>query len=171
MQSSKVEAVYFVHDLADFSIWGSSKPGGLMVPRIVQNPPQNRLLASLSNADYTRLSPHLEPVCLEYKRSLYEVNKPIEFVYFLETGVSSLVNTMANGDASEVGTINEGIVGLPILLGDQQAPTSVYMQVPGAGLQMKASLFKEELQHSESLRTTMLHYAHAFFNQVAQSAA
>jgi CRP-like cAMP-binding protein len=45
------------------------------------------------------------------------------------------------------------------------------MQVPGAGLQMKASLFKEELQHSESLRTTMLHYAHAFFNQVAQSAA
>ena len=103
-----------------------------MAPRIAQNPPQNRLLASLSNADYARLRPNLEPVCLEYKRSLYEVNKPIEFVYFLETGVSSLVNTMANGDASEVGTIgNEGIVGLPILLGDQQAPTSVYMQVPG----------------------------------------
>jgi CRP-like cAMP-binding protein len=100
------------------------------------------------------------------------VNKPTEFVYFLETGVSSLVNTMANGGASQVGTIgNEGFVGLPILLDDQQAPTSVYMQVPGAGLRMKASLFKEELRHSASLRTAMLHYAHAFFNQVVQSAA
>jgi hypothetical protein len=129
-------------------------------------------LASLSNADYERLRPHLEPVRLVYKRSLYEVNKPIEFVHFIETGVSSLVNTMANGDASEVGTIgNEGVVGLPILLGDRHAPTSVYMQVPGAGLRMKASRFKEEILHSASLRTAMLHYAHAFFNQVAQSAA
>jgi hypothetical protein len=85
-----------------------------MVPRITQKPPQNRLLASLPNADFERLRPHLEPVRLEYKRSLYEVNKPIEFVYFLDTGVSSLVNTMANGDASEVGTIgNEGVVGRP----------------------------------------------------------
>lgn len=89
-----------------------------MAPHTVQIPPQNRLLASLSEADYGRLRPHLEPVCLEYKRSLYEVNKPIEFVYFLETDVSSLVSTMATGDASEVGTIgNEGVVGLPILLG------------------------------------------------------
>jgi hypothetical protein len=67
-----------------------------MVPHTIQNPPQNRLLASLSNADYERLRPHLEPVRLEYKRSLYEVNKPIEFVYFLETGVSSLVNKRKN---------------------------------------------------------------------------
>jgi CRP-like cAMP-binding protein len=153
--------------------FGLGKAGeGFMVPRNDQDPPQNRLLASLSDADYERLRPHLEPVCLDYKRSLYEVNKPIEFVYFLETSVSSLVNTMANGNASEVGTIgNEGVVGLPILLSDQQAPTSVYMQVPGAGLRMKASLFKEELSHSASLRTAMLRYAHAFFNQVAQSAA
>ena len=42
-------------------------------------------------------------------------NKPIEFVYFIESGVGSLVNTMANGDAAEVGTIgNEGVVGLPL---------------------------------------------------------
>jgi CRP-like cAMP-binding protein len=60
---------------------------------------------------------------------------------------------------------------LPILLGDQQAPTSVYMQVPGVGLRMKASLFNEELLQSASLRTAMHHYVHAFFNQVAQSAA
>ena len=36
---------------------------------------------------------------------------------------------------------------------------------------MKATLFKKELARSASMRTVMLRYAHAFFNQVAQSAA
>jgi len=107
-----------------------------------------------------------------YRLSLYRAHKPIEFVYFIETGVGSLVNTMANGQAAEVGTIgNEGVVGLPIMLGDDRAPTSVYVQVPGAGLRIKATLFKKELERSISMRAVMLRYAHAFFNQVAQSAA
>jgi CRP-like cAMP-binding protein len=79
---------------------------------------------------------------------------------------------MANGQAAEVGTIgNEGVVGLPLLLGDDRAPTSVYVQVPGAGLRMKAAPFKKELTRSASMRTVMHRYAHAVFNQVAQSAA
>src|SRR5579872_7175850 len=100
----------------------------------------------LSTKDYGKLHPHLRPVPLDYRQSLYRAHKPIEFVYFIETGVGSLVNTMANGEAAEVGTIgNEGAVGLPVVLGDDRAPTSVYVQVPGAGLRMKAALLKKEL--------------------------
>lgn len=132
----------------------------------------NRLLGLLPRKDYERLRRHLQPIPLEYKQSLYGANKRIGFVYFIETGVGSLVNTMANGDAAEVGTIgNEGMVGLPLLLGDDRAPTSVYVQVPGSGLRIKATLFNKELARSASMRTVMLRYAHAFFNQVAQSAA
>lgn len=135
-------------------------------------PQTNRLLSLLTQRDYARLRPHLERRPLEYRQSLYRANVAIGFVWFIETGVGSLVNTMANGDASEVGTIgNEGVVGLPLLLGDKRAPTSVYVQVPGVGLRMKAALFKKELTDSASMRTTMHHYVHAFFNQVAQSAA
>jgi CRP-like cAMP-binding protein len=132
----------------------------------------NRLLALLPSRDRARLRPHLKPAALAYRQSLYRASKPIEYVYFIESGVGSLVNTMANGQAAEVGTIgNEGIVGLPLLLGDDRAPTSVYVQVPGAGLRMKAAVFRKELARSASLRAVMHHYAHAFFNQVAQSAA
>jgi CRP-like cAMP-binding protein len=132
----------------------------------------NRLLGLLPPRDYKRLRPHLQRIPLEYRKSLYRANKPIAFVYFIETGVGSLVNTMRNGEAAEVGTIgNEGVVGLPVVLGDDRAPTSVYVQVPGAGLRMKASLFKKELARSASMRAVMLRYTHAFFNQVAQSAA
>jgi CRP-like cAMP-binding protein len=135
-------------------------------------PSANRLLTLLTRQDQARLRPHLETVTLEYRKSLYAANKSIEFVYFIETGVGSLVNTMANGQAAEVGTIgNEGLVGLPIVLGDDRAPTSVYVQVPGAGLRMKASLFTKELARSATMQAVMLRYVHALFNQVAQSAA
>jgi CRP-like cAMP-binding protein len=133
---------------------------------------QNRLLASLAAADRQRLHPHLEALELPYKASLYEANEPIEHVYFITSGVASLVNTMRNRDAAEVGTVgNEGIVGLPILLCNEQSPTSVYMQVPGAGLRVKADVFRHELLRSDTIRTAFLRYVHAFFNQVAQSAA
>jgi CRP-like cAMP-binding protein len=132
----------------------------------------NRLLGLLREEDRTRLYRHLEPVVLEYRRPLYDANQPVEFVYFIESGVGSLVLTMANGQAAEVGTIgNEGFVGLPVLLGDDRTPTSVYIQVPGAGLRIRAEVFREELERSGPMRATMHRYAHAFFNQVAQSAA
>jgi CRP-like cAMP-binding protein len=144
----------------------------VVASRKAANPPANRLLGLLPPKDYARLRPHLRRIPLEYRQSLYRAYQPIGFVYFIETGVGSLVNTMTNGQASEVGTIgNEGLVGLPLVFGDDRAPTSVYIQVPGAGLRMTAALFKKELTRSASMRTVMLHYAHAFFNQVAQSAA
>jgi CRP-like cAMP-binding protein len=135
-------------------------------------PRQNRLLASLPEGEFERLRHHLVRTVLEYKSPLYEANTPIEFVHFIETGVASLVNTMMNGDAAEVGTVgNEGFVGIPILFGDNEAPASVYMQVGGAGLRMKANLFRGELQRNPVMQRAMLQYAHAFFNQIAQSAA
>jgi CRP-like cAMP-binding protein len=79
---------------------------------------------------------------------------------------------MRNGDAVKVGTIgNEGIIGMPVVFGDHQASHSVYMQVAGAGFKMKANLFRQEMQRSASLQRAMLRYGHAFFNQVAQTAA
>ncbi|MGA2891225.1 MAG: Crp/Fnr family transcriptional regulator [Xanthobacteraceae bacterium] len=144
----------------------------MAVDRKAVEVPANRLLGLLPPRDYARLLPHLQRIPLGYRQSLYRANSAIQFVYFIETGVGSLVNTMANGRAAEVGTIgNEGLVGLPIVFGDDRAPTSVYVQVPGAGLKMKAALFKREMARSASMRSVMLRYAHAFFNQVAQSAA
>lgn len=132
----------------------------------------NRLLGLLSFKDYRRLKPHLRRVPLGYRQSLYRARQRLGYVYFIETGVGSLVNTMASGQGAEVGTIgNEGMVGLPLLLGGDRAPTSVYVQVPGTGLRMTAARFSAELARSASMRTVMLRYAHALFNQVAQSAA
>jgi CRP-like cAMP-binding protein len=137
-----------------------------------REPRTNRLLSLLSDVDYERLRPHLSQVALEYRDSLYEASRPIEHVYFPVDGVASLVITTADGGSAEVGTIgSEGLVGLPVCLGDRDAPSAVYVQVPGNALRIDAGIFRGELGRSPSLHMIVLRYAHAFFNQVAQSAA
>jgi CRP-like cAMP-binding protein len=132
----------------------------------------NRLLTLLSDDDYERLRPHLALVAFDYRKSLYEASRPIGHVYFPIDGVASLVITTSDGASAEVGTIgSEGMVGLPVCLGDSDAPSSVYVQVPGTALEIDARIFRGELERSPSLNLVMLRYAHAFFNQVAQSAA
>ena len=109
----------------------------MLTSRKAAGPHTNRLLGLLPPTGCKRLRPHLQRIPLEYRDSLYRAHKPLGFVYFIETGVGSLVNTMANGQAAEVGIGNEGAVSLPFLLGDDRAPTSVYVQVPGAGLRVR----------------------------------
>lgn len=133
---------------------------------------RNRLLAMMPAGDVEMLRPHLHEVVFKFRMPLYEADQPIEHVYFPLDGVASLVSTMKNGQSAEIGTIgNEGIVGIPIILGDTTAPTNVYIQVPGAGLKVKAGVLRDILERSSASRVLMLHYVHAFFNQVAQSAA
>lgn len=133
---------------------------------------RNRLLELLSSDDFDHLRPHLDHVPLDYRFELYGAGKPIPFVYFPVTGVASIVNTMRDGSAAEVGTVgNEGVVGLPVILGDKVAPNEVYVQVPGTALRMSANLFGEALKRSGTMRTVVFHYVHALFNQIAQSAA
>jgi CRP-like cAMP-binding protein len=101
---------------------------------------KNRLLELLDHTEFQRLLPHLEPMTFEYRQALYEPNEPIKWVYFPITGVASLVNTMADGSAVEVGTIgNEGIVGLPVVLGDQV--DSLQCIYSGARLRVTLAVF------------------------------
>ncbi|HEY3641248.1 MAG TPA: Crp/Fnr family transcriptional regulator [Xanthobacteraceae bacterium] len=133
---------------------------------------RNRLLELLPANDFDRLRAYLEPVPLDYKFELYRAGKPIAFVYFPVTGVASIVTTMMDGSAAEVGTVgNEGMVGLPIILGDTVAPNDAYVQVPGTALRMPASALREALNGSSTMATVILHYVHALFNQIAQTAA
>lgn len=132
----------------------------------------NRLLSLLSDNEYEHLRPHLSLIVLEYRKSLYEAARPIQHVYFPVTGVASLVINTTDGASAEVGTIgSEGMVGLPVCLGEREAPSSAYVQVPGTALKMDADTFRGELDHCPTLNLAMLRYVHAFFNQVAQSAA
>lgn len=76
---------------------------------------QNAILAALSVADYEILQPDLEAVELPLRTPLERRMKRAEHVYFMESGLASVV---ADGDRPiEVGVIGrEGMTGVSVVL-------------------------------------------------------
>ena len=87
-------------------------------------PIQNHLLAALPRKEYTRLLPHLEFVSLPFMEVLYESGAPIEYVYFPNDGLISLLVVMEDETLREIGLIgSEGMLGTAVALGMKTAPT------------------------------------------------
>ena len=143
------------------------------MPNNSRPPPiQNRLLAALPNTIYKRLLPHLEPVSLPLMEVLYESGEPITHVYFPNDGLISLLVVMGDETPREVGLIgNEGIFGIPVLLGMNATPTRALILMPGSAMRMKAQALRDELKRNGALQFVLQRYTHALFAQVSQSAA
>ena len=137
-----------------------------------RNPVGNRLLAALPQQEYERLLPNLEPVSLSLKQVLYEPNEPIEYAYFPNSGATSLLNLMQDGQTIEAATVGkESMIGVPLLLGTTQIPLEVIVQIPGDGLRMRADVFKAEVYWGCPLHTLLLRYMQTLMNQISQTAA
>lgn len=134
--------------------------------------PQNRLLAALPASEYERLAPHLQLVSLPIRQVLYEPNEPIKYVYFPIGSMVSLVSIMKDGSTIEVGLVgNEGMVGVPVILGGNITTTKAFVQVSDNALQMDADLLKSEFNRGGQLQLLLLRYTQALLTQVSQSAA
>jgi hypothetical protein len=95
-----------------------------------RNPVGNDLLAALPQEEYQRLLPNLEPVSLSIKQVLYEPNEPIEYAYFFNNAVASLLNLMQDGQTIEAATVGkEGMIGVPLLLGTTQIPLRRFIEL------------------------------------------
>jgi len=134
--------------------------------------PGNRLLARLPADEYQRLFPELRPMALELKHVMCEPRSVLEFAYFPSEGVVSLLTVMQDGAGIELATIgNEGMVGLPLLLGIADSPSRAVVQVPSAGLRMPADKLKAEISRDTPLRRLLLLYNGAFLFQISQGVA
>jgi CRP-like cAMP-binding protein len=133
---------------------------------------KNRLLASMPAAAIQKLAPHLLPFDLPRDLALFEPGQPIDFVYFIEQGVCSIVATMQNGTSVEVGLIGrEGFVGIPVLLGTVSSPNRSFMQIAGHGFRVKARILSEQCEASALLRKCLMRGVHGALIQTAQTAA
>ena len=132
---------------------------------------RNRILAALSATDAKRLHPHLEYVSLPLHQVLIEAHKPIEHVYFLESGLSSDTVTTGDGGQMDVGMIGrEGVVGIAVVHEMNSTSNRSFMQVAGTGLRMRASELRQAMEESTSLRRILHRYAYALLADVSQAA-
>jgi CRP-like cAMP-binding protein len=87
------------------------------------NPVQNSILRSIPENEYSLLRGHLEPLDLPPQHILHEAGAKIDYAYFLNDGMASLVVLTSDGRSVEVAIVGkEGIVGTPLVVGLSRGP-------------------------------------------------
>lgn len=145
-------------------------------PLLLERPPQaalpgsNRLLGALPRDSRAQLLQACEPVELAFGQCLYEPDAAIEHVYFPDTSFVSVIATAEHREL-EVGLIgNEGMIGIPLVLGLEVSRLRTLVQGPGRALCMRARDFARELQANPALRRKLNRYLYVRFVDLAQSA-
>src|ERR1700731_462052 len=94
----------------------------------------NVILLSLPDDEYNALRPHLEPADLPQYNILHEPAEKIDFGYFLNDGMTSLVALSSDGRSVEVGIVGrEGMVGMSLTVGLRLGTFRAIMQMSGGG--------------------------------------
>jgi len=132
----------------------------------------NHVLATIPAAQYRRLRFQLEPIRLEFGQVLYEPAEPIAFVYFPINCLISLLTAVDKRRTLEVGMVgNEGMVGMPFILGVGVSGVRALVQGDGAALRMAADHFRTEFDRNRPLQQALFRYMHALMAQISQTAA
>jgi CRP-like cAMP-binding protein len=132
--------------------------------------PRNLILAQLPNTEYEALAKFLLPVDLPLEMRLSEPNEPIEYIYFLNSGLISTDALTEKGESVEVGVIGrEGFSGLPALLDQPQMSHSVMMQGVGEGLRIRSSILRDQFLKGGMLQRLIHAFAYLQLVQVSQS--
>jgi CRP-like cAMP-binding protein len=132
--------------------------------------PRNSILAQLPQEEYAALAKNLVPVSLPVGMAVSEPNQPIEFLYFLDSGLVSTDATTSTGEQVAIGLIGrEGFSGLPALFHQPQMAHSVTVQGRGEGYRIRASLIRSEFQKGGTLQRIVLAFAYLQTVQITQS--
>jgi CRP-like cAMP-binding protein len=136
-------------------------------------PTRNLLLGTLEAAEAEALEPYLLRAPLSHRRNLAEADTPIEYVYFLEDGVASVVNMFEDGSECETGVFGcEGMSAPSIVLGVNQTPSRVYMQLDGtSALRIAAQDLTQSMLNCPRLLATLQKYAQVAAVQAGNTAA
>lgn len=135
-------------------------------------PVRNVLLSQIPDTEFLALEPHLTFVELKCADRLEQAGQRIGAVYFLNTGVGSMLVETSDGRSVEVALVgHEDMIGLPIAAGLDEFSYAVVMQVPGEGFRMPAAVLKQMLPQLPELRRMLLRRLAIRSVELAQNAA
>lgn len=133
--------------------------------------PRNRLLATLSPADLHLLRPFFEDVELPSRRILDAPRASITHVYFVQTGLLSVVGMASRDRRIEVGMVGcEGMTGPDAVLGGNSSPNETLVQSPATALRISTVALRRIMTESESITALLLRYVRVLLVQTSQTA-
>jgi CRP-like cAMP-binding protein len=132
----------------------------------------SKILLSISDSDYGSIRPHLEYVSLPNHLVLHEAGGKLEFAYFPNRGLISLVVVMKDGKTAEAGIVgNEGFAGTLAAVGLSRSPLQAVVQITGDGFRVEVGALQNTLESAPLLQLMLTRYAAIRGMQVAQTAA
>jgi CRP-like cAMP-binding protein len=136
------------------------------------NWPLNRLLLALPLENVKRLMPELEHVACQREQVLLDADSSLDYVFFPNSGVISVVAVYANGDIIEMATIGrEGCTGFQAVFRAQMSSVRFLVQVPGTATRMSRAAFTRAVDAMPAFRNLMHAYVQALLEQVLVSGA
>jgi CRP-like cAMP-binding protein len=134
-------------------------------------PAGNLLLGALSSEDRQRLTGGQTPVDLRLSDTLSEPGDRVRHVYFPIDGFISLITPGIGRAQLEIGLVgNEGMLGVPLLLGVNVSPLRALVQGSGRAWRIDAATFLREIEGSATLRAALNRYLFVFLSQLMQTA-
>jgi CRP-like cAMP-binding protein len=131
----------------------------------------NQLLAALTEADRLRLTAGRPPVDLGFNETLSEPGDRIRHVYFPIDSFISLITPGADRARLEIGLVgNEGMLGVPLLLGINVSPLRALVQGAGRAFRVETATFVREIEVNAGLRAAFNRYLFVFMSQLMQTA-
>jgi CRP-like cAMP-binding protein len=137
----------------------------------ISNWPLNRLLVALPPASLRPLMPELDRVSCRRGDVPIDADSPLDYVFFPDSGVISMVAVYTNGDMIEMATIGrEGCTGImQAIFGAKSSSARFLVQIPGTAARLSRIAFKRALDSMPAFRKLMFAYAQAFLEQVLVS--
>jgi len=135
-------------------------------------PVSNKILLSASDSEYSLLRSHLEYVSLPNHLVIHEAGAKLEYAYFPNRGLISLVVVMKDGKTAEAGvTGNEGFTGIPAAVGLGRSTLRAVVQITGDGFRIEVGSLQSSLESAPNLQLMLGRYSAIRGMQVAQTAA
>jgi len=148
------------------------QPGARKNNPPAEPPGTNLILSAIPAKEQQLILPNLELITLEWHVALHKAKEPIEFGYFPNGGVISMVVPMADGRSAEVGMVGrEGFVGAALAGGLDRSPHLALVQASSTAMRIRAPLLQKMLPSIPQLWTLLTRYALVQGMQLAQTAA
>ncbi len=138
----------------------------------MHNSRKNYLLAALPDAEFARLSAHLELVPMLLGEMIYDPGEQLHYAYFPTTAIVSLHYVTESGATAEsAGVGNEGMVGISLVTGGNTTSSSAVVHTMGQAYRLDRRILKQEFNRAGSLQILLLRYTQALITQIMQTAA
>jgi CRP-like cAMP-binding protein len=116
--------------------------------------------------------PELEHIHCERAQVLMDADSSLDYIFFPDSGVVSVLAVYADGHIIEMATIGrEGCSGVQAIFGAKSSSVQLLVQIPGSAAKMSRAAFTRAMQSMPSFRDLMYAYVQAFLEQVMVSVA